>query len=174
MRLQYTPTARTSAITAQKLNSRLGIRTSVWTSLYSYFVALHMIIVPALLLFFGQYLLGGLSFALVVVVSLLYQSKGQLDNFESFYRQVLGDSPDQVDLVLNSDGVHTSYRDCSAFYPWGSIVEIESDDIVTIFFSKDAALTIPNTAFSSAEQRQGFVEFSRANIAQAGDVKCLS
>ena len=164
MKLRFVPSPEILAAGAEKMNTRLAIRPNVWLTVYSHYVALHTIAVPAILLYFEQYILAGAAFVSFVTATLIYQWKGGGNNYLNYYRQVLGNAPEPMDLELLDDGIRTSCHDCSSLYSWEGIVDLSEEDTAVYFFLKECAIPVPKSAFGSPSECERFVGFARARM----------
>ena len=164
MRFRYLPSADVSATGSQLLNARLGIKTNIWTTLFGYYLGINLLITPAILAYIEQYFAAAILFAIAVGASLLFNWKGNKKALAHFFSQIHCSDPDWIQLEFAGEAIRSTCRDCSAVYPWASIVHVEDNGSDVFLFLKDCVIPIPRSAFGSDEERKALVEYSRACI----------
>ncbi|MGB7210621.1 MAG: hypothetical protein WBD27_18340 [Pyrinomonadaceae bacterium] len=162
MKVRFYPVAEHYGRAAEAIHKQKGITESIWVSLLIYFCVIHIFLVPAILAYFGQYILAGVSFAITMAFSFAYTSFGKTNAWVDFYRQSFEKNPEQMEVELTEDGIRISCDDCSSIYRWNSIIETQNTDAAIYFLTKDCGIAVPKVAFTSSDQITSFLGFAEA------------
>lgn len=162
LKVTFFPVAEHYAFAAEEVQKRKGVRQGTWVTIISYYYYLHVIMVPAILIYFGKYILAAVSFLTSLLVGFAYSKFAGAGGYADFYRQWFAKDPEEVHVELLEDGVRTSCEVCTSLYKWESVYEIQPKDDSLCFFTKDCGIAIPKTAFESQEQLADFLDFARS------------
>ncbi len=163
-KVTFFPVAEQYAYVAEAIQKKKGISQSRWLSLIIYYCVLNIFLVPAILLFFEMYIAAGISFTLTLFILFIYKSFGESNAYVDFYRQALGNDPEEMGVELLDDGIRTECDDCSSTYAWTSVVEMQNKEDAIYFLMKDCGIAVPKTAFSSPEVISSFLDAASSKI----------
>ena len=115
--------------------------------------------------------MGAAAVTAIMIISLvpyLYDRRYR-KNLRAFYKEKLGDENEfTCEVELLPEGMRSSGEDHLSLIKWKDIEEIApSNDSVDIFGSKGGGCIVRNRAFTSAEERQRFIDTATTYLNQA-------
>jgi hypothetical protein len=136
---------------------------AIWLAIVAGFI------VFALFGFSGKGLIGGMVTAVIcLIVHPWYYRDLQRRGLRRWIKESYGDENDFLCTVeLLTEGLKTSDVNIESTIPWETVEEIVTTSDSVDIFSRRGGVVVRNRAFSSAEQRQQFVEMVRDSMNQA-------
>lgn len=150
-------TARSQSIRLLRLKRR------IWTSLLVWFVIL------ALFRFSFKGVIGGLVAGLIAMAidPMIYEYQLR-KNLRKYCKERYGDENEFVcEVELLPAGLRTSSHDCQSNNEWETIEEVVSTSDSVDIFGRKGGVIVRNRAFTTAEERQQFIDLARDYMIRA-------